>query len=250
MTRRILAIALISGLALVAAASIAGNFVAYDLLYQAFDKYNDSRLDPIGELAWNLAPAARGRHAVVILGDSHARNWNYPGPDVLNLGIPSQTAAQIRLRSDLYRDSLSGNRLIILAGGNDLKSLSTNLARKPEIVGQCLAALEAIVLNHKQRFDQVVLATIPPAFRLPLLYRILLRRDIVDAHQEINAGIRALARKHGARLLDAYALLEPRVPLERLSEDGIHMNAAAYRRLQDDLGREPADPGRGEPPPR
>jgi lysophospholipase L1-like esterase len=218
--------------------SVVGNFVGYHLVYKAFDKYNDSRLDPLGEGAWRLQASARGDHRIVLLGDSHARNWHYPGADVLNLGIPSQTSAQIRLRSDSYRDSLSGRRLIVFAGGNDIKSVSTNLARKDEIVRNCLSSLDAIVSNHKGHFDEIVLVTVPPAFSIPFGYRLLYCRTIADAHLEINQGIRDIAAKRGVRLIDAYQILQPKTRTETLSADGIHMNPTAYKYLEETLSRD------------
>ncbi|HUI92314.1 MAG TPA: GDSL-type esterase/lipase family protein [Chitinivibrionales bacterium] len=229
---------LITGLSFVLLFSLAANFYGYHIAVTALDKYNDSRLDPIGGQAWNLDAIAKGHHAVVLLGDSHAWNWRYPGGDVLNLGIPSQTSVQIRLRSDRYRDSLSGAMLIIFAGGNDVKSISTNLERRDAIVEQCLLSIEGIIKNHQGHFDEIVLATIPPAFKLPLMYRVLYRPEIDGCQTKINDGIRRLAGQYKVRLLDAYSILLPKIKSEKLSDDGIHMNEKAYGHLTEELTKD------------
>jgi lysophospholipase L1-like esterase len=212
--------------------SMVGNFLGYRVIYFIFDKYNDSRLDPLGENTWQLRSMAHGAKSLVILGDSHARGWKFQGDDVLNLGIPSQTSNQIRLRSDSYRDILSGKRLIVIAGGNDITSASTNSARKDEIVRNCLQSLEAIILNHQANFNEIVLVTIPPIFSMPFKYYLLNSQILHDAHYEINQGIRALAVKHGVKLLDAYKILSEKMKSENFSKDGIHLNRAAYQYLE------------------
>jgi lysophospholipase L1-like esterase len=215
--------------------SIVGNFIGYNTTYTAYDKYNDSRLDPLGEIAWNLQDDVNGSHDVVIIGDSHARNWDYDHNQVLNLGIPSQTSVQISHRSLAYRDSLKGKLLIIIGGGNDIKSLSTNPGRKDEIVRNCLIALESIVNNHLSSFDSIVLVTVPPVFRMPWKYRILHSPIIDEAHKQINNGIRLLAKRKKIILLDAYAILEPQMESEDFSPDGIHLNKQAYAYLKGEL---------------
>lgn len=226
---------LITILSILLLGSIVGNFIGYNTAYKAYDKYNDSRLDPLGELAWNLQDDVNGFHEVVIIGDSHARNWDYDHDRVLNLGLPSQTSVQISHRSLAYRDLLKGKLLIIIGGGNDIKSVSTNPGRKDEIVRNCLTALESIVDNHLPSFESIALVTIPPAFRIPWKYRTLHSPAIDQAHSQINTGIRQLAKQNNLILLDAYSILEPRMQSEELSLDGIHLNKQAYAYLQGEL---------------
>mgnify|MGYP001179973777 CR=1 FL=1 len=226
---------LITILSILLLGSIIGNFIGYNTAYKAYDKYNDSRLDPLGELAWNLQGDVTGSHEIVIIGDSHARNWDSSHDRVLNLGIPSQTSVQISHRSLACSDSLKGKLLIIIGGGNDIKSVSTNPGRKDEIVRNCLAALESIVNNHLASFESIALVTVPPAFRIPWKYRTLHSPAIDQAHSQINTGIRRLAKQNNLILLDAYAILEPRMQSEELSPDGIHLNKQAYAYLRAEL---------------
>jgi lysophospholipase L1-like esterase len=226
---------LITILSILLLVSIVGNFIGYNTTYTAYDKYNDSRLDPLGEIAWNLQDDVHGPHEVVIIGDSHARNWDYNHGQVLNLGIPGQTSVQISHRSLAYRDSIKGKLLIIIAGGNDIKSTSTNPNRKDEIVKNCLIALESIVNNHFASFESIALVTVPPASRIPWRYRTLHSPAIDQAQSQINTGIRQLAKQYNIILLDAYAILDPRMQSEDLSTDGIHLNKQAYEYLKGEL---------------
>jgi lysophospholipase L1-like esterase len=221
--------------------SIVGNFIGYKTTHKAYDKYNDLRLDPLGEIAWDFQDDVNGSHEVVIIGDSHARNWDYNNGQVLNLGIPGQTSVQISHRSLAYRDSLKGKLLIIIGGGNDIKSLSTNPGRKDEIVRNCLAALESTVNNHLASFESIVLVTVPPVFRMPWKYRILHSPTIDEAHKQINNGIRLLAKRKNIILLDAYAILEPQMGSEDFSPDGIHLNKQAYENLKGELSSKLGD---------
>ena len=219
--------------AIILIVSLVGNVIGYRIIHQLFDKYNNARLDPLGENTWQLRSMAHGYKSVVILGASHARNWNYQADDVLNLGIPAQTSSQIRLRSDSYRDTLSGKRLIVVASSNDIKSIMTNTDRKDQVVKNCLQSLEAMVLNHQASFDEIILVTIPPIFSMPFKYRLLLASQVLyKAHDEINQGIRQLAVKHGVKLLDAYKILHEKMRNKNLSKDGIHLNRAAYQYLE------------------
>jgi len=186
----------------------------------------------LGENSRRSESTSSGYRDVVLLGDSHAENWQYKVGDAFNLGIAGQTSVQVRIRSDVYREDLSGRRLIVMAGGNDLKSLSTNTHRKEAVVGRCLSSLDAIVSNHRGRFEEIVLVTVPPVFSMPLEYRFLHSHVIDSAHRELNRGIRRLAAKRKVRLLDAYAILSEKKETETLSKDGIHLNATAYRYLE------------------
>jgi lysophospholipase L1-like esterase len=125
--------------------------------------------------------------------------------------------------------------LIIIGGGNDIKSVSTNPSRKDEIVKNCLTALESIVNNHFASFESIALVTVPPASRIPWRYRTLHSPAIDQAQSQINTGIRQLAKQYNIILLDAYTILDPRMQSEDLSTDGIHLNKQAYEYLQGEL---------------
>jgi lysophospholipase L1-like esterase len=219
------------------AASLAVNWVGLRKAYEGYDHYNDVRLDPTGELARRLHEQVRGEHAVVLLGDSNAELWAYPDADLLNLGISGQTAVQVALRSDAYRESLRGGLLIITGGGNDANSVGTNPGRKDEIVAAALDALERTATNHAGRFGQIAIITPPPMFRAPLRYRLSHLTEMLAAREDIGDGIRRLAAEHALILIDADRILRERMGTETLSDDGMHMNRRAYGHLEAGLRR-------------
>ena len=141
------------------------------------------------------------------------------------------------MRSDLYKEKLSGELLLLIAGGNDLKSLSTNKDRKTEIVKNCLENIEAMVTNHQSSFKKIVILSIPPAFEIPVQYKPLYSKIIDEAHLEINSRIEKLSKTHSLILLDAYKILNNHGKFDELSDDGIHMNDKAYSILESELGR-------------
>jgi lysophospholipase L1-like esterase len=225
--------------------AISGDIIGYLYVYKAFDKYNDSRLDPIGLNFRDRLKIRYTPYDFVVIGDSHAQNWDVHGSGDLNLGIASQTSSQIRLRSDIYTEKLSGRTLAIVAGGNDIKSISTNKNRKDQIVKNCLNNIRKIVDNHKGKFEEIYLLTIPPVFRLPFEYRTLHSKELDEAHIEINEGIRRIAKESNVQLLDSYEILLPLLKKRKLSGDGIHMNSTAYGILEEELENMRVPTGKG-----
>ena len=230
--KSIILIVLLSGMLLV---SIVGNFIGYQKIYYGFDRYNDSRLDPIGQLDGDLDSQAHGFHEVVLLGDSHARHWDFQSASKLNLGISSQTSVQIEMRSRSYAGNIQGKRLIVIAGANDLKSVMTNMNRKDKIVQNCLNSIRMIVEHHESSFQEIVLVTIPPIFSVPLEYRLLYSKAVDEVHKAFNDGIREIAEEKSLTLLDAYEILSAHMEEEKLSSDGIHLNRLAYSYLEKEL---------------
>jgi lysophospholipase L1-like esterase len=224
-----------ASLLLLLAGSLAGNWIALEKIQEGFDKYNDTRLDPTGELARRLIDQVQGEHDAVLLGDSHAELWRFPSERVLNLGIGGQTTTQIALRSEAYRGRLRGRLLIISGGSNDATSVGTNPGRKEEIVNAALASLASIVQDHQPSFQRIAVLTVPPIFRPPLKYRLAHLDAMREARREINRGIRRLAARRDLVLIDADQIMRRRMRSEALSADGLHYNDRAYRLLEDAL---------------
>ena len=218
--------------------SIISNVYIYRRAVQAFDRYNDVRLDPldIGDSATLSFPGQP--YDFVLLGDSHASNWAIPSAAVLNLGIGGETSSQIALRSALYAKRISGGCLIVIAGGNDMNCLLTNKDRQETIIRQCVARIRTIVEHHRGNFTHIVVMTVPPLFSIPKEYWGLYDSSIDRSLNELNAGIRLLcAQDTSIKLLDAYEIVSKKRATENLTTDGEHLNAVAYRYLFDALRR-------------
>ena len=217
--------------------SILGNIIAYNYTFRAYDQFNDLRLDPLGS-AYYVDPSFQQNHyRIVLIGDSNAYYWKSADENVLNLGISSQTSTQIRLRSKSYKGKIRGDKLIIIAGGNDIRSILTNYDRKEYIVSECMKNIQSIVVNHSNDFTEIYIMTIPPVFKIPMRFRTLYRKEIDECILDLNDKIRRLCKDMEAvKLLDSFSILNTRKAREKLTFDGIHLNERAYSYLEEIIG--------------
>jgi lysophospholipase L1-like esterase len=170
------------------------------------------------------APAA-GETRVVFMGDSITQGWHldesFPGKPYVNRGISGQTSPQmvLRFRQDVI--DLKPKAVVILAGTNDIAG-NTGPMTLEESEGNVKTMAELATANH----IRVVLCSVLPAFdfswtpgKTPALK--------IDA---LNAWIKAYAAEKGYIYVDYHSAMQDErdgLP-KRLSEDGVHPNAAGY----------------------
>ena len=198
-----------------------------------YDKYNDTRLDPLSKEL--LLKDFSKNYDYVLLGDSHAQYWKLNKENVLNLGMTGQTSEQIQIRSTLIKDTLKGKNLILSIGANDVKAIATNPENIDKIVFNFQENLNKIIANHKKHFNDIYIITIPPDFN-PGFQQLLFNYQVTrDAKIMMNNKIRLIAKEKRLRLIDANNLLENNrlgISLKEFSEDGVHMNKNAYMILE------------------
>ena len=208
-------------------------FSLYKLIYKMYDKYNDTRLDPLSKEL--LLKDFSKNYDYVFLGDSHAQYWKLNKENVLNLGMTGQTSEQIQIRSTLIKDTLKGENLILSIGANDVKAIATNPENIDKIVFNFQENLNKIIANHKKHFNDIYIITIPPDFN-PGFQQLLFNYQVTrDAKIMMNNKIRLIAKEKRLRLIDANNLLENNrlgISLKEFSEDGVHMNKNAYMILE------------------
>jgi len=203
--------------------------IVYKSTLRAYDQYNDLRLDPIGLSLSEKFNFDSREYEIVLIGDSHVANWKIPEIDVLNLGIPSQTSHQVLLRSDMLKDAIKGNLLVILVGANDIKSIMTNKTQKDEIVAHCAQNIYKIATTNTQNFNKVIIVTVPPIFHIPKEYWSLYDKSIADAITELNVKIKSICDKNDSfYLLDANKIMKEKSKDVNVSSDGVHLNKAGY----------------------
>lgn len=217
-------------------------FGAYEVFYTLYDKYNDTRLNPLER---KLLDKDFSKHyQYILLGDSHVQFWKFPQNNSLNLGMTGQTSEQIKIRSTLLKDSLKGENLIISVGANDVKAIATNPENAAEIRIQCLKNLEEIVNQYKQNFNTIYVMTIPPDFSVSVFQKFFNYKKTVQAKDFINKDIRNFCKKNNLKIIDTYLILtedakglDRRLPLnyKEFSDDGVHMNEKAYKLLEKEL---------------
>ena len=217
--------------------SILGNIIAYKYLFRAYDQFNDLRLDPLGDAHYVDHSFQQNHYRIVLIGDSNAYYWKSADENVLNLGISYQTSTQIRLRSASYKGKIRGDKLIIIAGGNDIRSILTNYDRKEYIVSECLKNIQSIAENHSSDFSEIYISTVPPIFKIPMKFRMLYRKEIDECILDLNDKIRRLCKDmETVKLLDSFGILNTRKASEKLTFDGTHLNERAYSYLEDIIG--------------
>lgn len=204
------------------------------------DQYRASRAaictDDFGELkryrdddaARANAPAAHNR--VVFIGDSITDYWKlddyFPRKAYINRGIDGQTTPQmlVRFRQDII--DLHPNVLVVLAGTNDVASV-TGPTRNEDIEANYASMAELARLHH----IRVVFASLLPVHNYtpeakePFALR---PRERILA---LNTWLKDYCAKNGLVYLDYFsALVDDKGMLKRdLSEDGLHPNAAGYK---------------------
>lgn len=206
------------------------------------DEYRASRIaiytDDFGELkryreadAALAAPKA-GEMRVVFIGDSITDYWKladyFPGKTyaVLNRGIDGQSTPQmlVRFRQDVI--DLHPKVLVVLAGTNDIASV-TGRTRNEDIEAN-YASMAELARLHRIR---VVFASLLPvnnytddakeSFALRPRERIL----------ALNAWLKDYCAKNGLVYLDYFsAMVDDKGMLKReLSDEGLHPNVAGYK---------------------
>ncbi len=203
-----------------------------------YDKYNDTRLDPV--LKSLLNKDFSKPYQFVLLGDSHVQLWKFPQNNSLNLGMTGQTSEQIKIRSTLLKDSLKGENLIISVGANDVKAVATNPENASEIQIQCLKNLEEIVNNHKQNFSRIFVMTIPPDFSSSFFQKLFNYEKTIQTKDFINVDIRNFCKTNNLKIIDTHLIFtekakELSLDLKEFSDDGVHINEKAYKLLAKEL---------------
>lgn len=208
-------------------------FSFYKLIYKMYDKYNDTRLDPLSKDL--LLKDFSKNYDYVFLGDSHVQYWKLNRKKVLNLGMTGQTSEQIQIRSTLIKDTLKGENLILSIGANDVKAIATNPENLDKIIFDFQENLNKIITNHKKKFNNIYIITIPPDFN-PGFQQLLFNYETTrNAKIMMNNEIRLIAKEGKLRLIYANDLLENNrlgISLKEFSEDGVHMNKNAYNILE------------------
>lgn len=205
--------------------------LCYKKQLDAFGIFNDLRLDPINVSEENSPEKYDRWYKLVLLGDSHAKNWRIPGKEVLNLGVSGQTSAQILIRSNNYAGRIHGEALVVFAGANDIVCLMTS-KNKDRVVNRCLNNISRIVRNHIDDFDKIIIVTVPYFFKCPAKYWVLndgSHRTRVDI---LNAGIFDICKNESkVTFIDANRVLSEMNHRIKLNSDWIHINSRGYEHL-------------------
>lgn len=185
-------------------------------------------------------PLATGTPAdppgLLLFGDSRIAHWK-PLPDrpypITVSGHPGASAIQL---VPAFQQALARHRpavVLIQLGANDAvgTALADPAARRLA-VANTLAAIDRMAAATTSHGARLILVEVIPPVRTDPLRRLLLGDEVERTIAEVNAGLPAIAARHGATLVSAQPLLAPGgdVP-DRFRKDWLHLTPEAYRTL-------------------
>jgi lysophospholipase L1-like esterase len=200
----------------------------------------EQRLEAQKRLLWDWAGLIRygsentelpkpqaSENRVVFLGDEVTENWGrdnspfFPGKPYVNRGIKGQTSPQmlVRFRQDVI--ALKPKVVVILAGANDIASLTGPITQ-----GMFAENIMSIVELAKMNGIKVVLASLTP------ICDCYTRQSAIRPFGKIiglNGWLKEYAAQSGLVYLDYYsALAEGRNLKKEFTRDGLLPNEAGY----------------------
>lgn len=177
-----------------------------------------------------VAALPQEQRQIVYMGDSITELWGVAAADFfnggrINRGISGQTTEQMLVRFEADVVALKPRAVHILAGTNDIAG--NGGARSEQDVRNSIMAMASIARANDIR---VVLASVPPAGGFGWRPGIKPVPQI-RAH---NAWLADYARRTGAVFVDYYSLLATAEGAMQpaLTFDGVHLNAAGYRKIE------------------
>ena len=236
-------IALLSSLLIT---SIGLNVCLFEVAHDNSVQSNTIRLDPLGLNAYppKLSPAIdpTNKAVIVFLGDSRAAAWPAPTPATsatfINRGIGAETTAQALGRLPFHVIPLKPSTIVIQVGINDLMMIPLAPAQKKAIVEDCKANIHKIVDLSVQSGARVILTTIFPLGRPPILRRLFWSNDIELAIIEVNRFI-AATKVDKVTVIDTARILANNdgVTKPEYTKDFLHLNREGYEALNRELIR-------------
>lgn len=176
-----------------------------------------------------LATLARQQHRsgpVVILGDSIVAGVGAAGDRAVNLAVPGATIDWIAANQIGLIASLRPSRILLAAGVNDLRAGAV-----AEDTANRLLSLAENLETAAPGAEVIVLAILPPA-RTGELAGSAEIEEVVQTNSLLLAG----AAARGLAAIDHSALFGGAAGLQdRLTYDGLHLNAAGAALLEDVL---------------
>jgi acyl-CoA thioesterase I len=136
---------------------------------------------------------------------------------VFNAGLPGEKASEARSRLARSISESTPELLLLLEGANDLNSIVPPAINAG--VDATVAAMEDMVRDTTGRGIPVLLATLP-AQRPP-------KGGAADFLSRYNNGLKTMASKKGATIVDINALLSPSL----IGQDGLHPSEPGYQRM-------------------
>ena len=200
------------------------------------------RLDPtraayFGEANRRLLPPSEGEGRIVYFGDSRIQSWAVlpavPGARSVNRGYGGETTGQLLLRLDRDVIALAPRVAVLEMGINDLKTIGLFRDSAASITATCVRNSDRIIGQLRERGIHVIVLTVFPVGRVPLVRRPIWSDRTLEALNDVNRHLRAL-QGPDVTVVDCDSLfaqdgrMKPRYEL-----DTLHLNEAGYAALSD-----------------
>lgn len=154
---------------------------------------------------------------IVFFGDSHIEFFEAAellnDRRIRNRGFSGETSEDLLVRAEEVTRG-DPRKVVLLAGANDVFQ-----GRSQD---QYITDMRALIATITSRSGELIVITIPPSSD-PLVQKKI---------EEFNSALQDLCRKNDVQLLDLDPLLLQNGTLDpELTTDGVHLNAAGYRRI-------------------
>lgn len=213
---------------------LAGIAVVYFIVKKFYSRELALRLSPLYEN--NVLPVSSTRFWLV--GDSRIFQWPVPEgviskKEYCNLGVNSQTTAQVFHRLRQHFESGSPKYVFIQVGINDLKAIGVFPGRKEQIIRDCTDNILAIIRTCTDHEATPVFVTIFPPGPVALIRRPVWSDDIKNSVVTVNAQVVDFCTKNNVAVFDAYAILDDGNGLVKKDYqlDDLHLNGNGYSAL-------------------
>ncbi len=204
-----------------------------------YKKYCLLRMDPLGLSSSASSTTETGNYDFLLIGDSLIANWNPSGYKNLNLGIPSQTSAQVLHRIQILHTGISAERAIICAGGNDLKTLRVLPEQKEKIIHTTVQNIRRIIAEAENKCEMIYVLTIPPIYSVPFYLKPLKStKALLSSLDAINTRLKTELKKGNVTVIDVEQEIASLKLNEIYASDGIHLSQKAYDKILDAITKD------------
>lgn len=178
------------------------------------------------------------------LGDSRIYQWNIPNTVIpanqyLNLGINSQTSAQILYRLSLHLEQGLPEYIFLELGINDIKAIGIFPEKKEAIINQCIKNIELVINTCINYNIHPVFCTIFPPGDIQLFRRPIWSKEINNAVVYVNKMVTDFCKLKEVSIFDTYSALNDGngVLIKKYQHDDLHLNEEGYNFLNIELAK-------------
>jgi lysophospholipase L1-like esterase len=216
-------------------------FITYKLVHYYYGKELLIRLNPIHE---------RNNIRVVnteywFLGDSRIEQWKsinevIPDKNFCNLGIDSQSSAQVLERLKYYFKTNSAKYVFIQTGINDLKVIGFYPDREKQIIEFTTSNIKTLLDLCLQNGAIPIFMTIFPTGKVEIKRKLFWNSNVEKAIVNVNGSILSYCNNLAIPVFDSYQMLlnkkDGRLKND-FEADCLHLNSRGYSYLLSELER-------------